>query len=263
MNYFYCPRSAIGENSFHIEGEEFSHLVHVMRAREGDEIRIVDGEGTAYDARIMSLKQKHAQGVLLRRYEHHHEPHLRLTLGVGMVKNPAKFDFLVEKATEIGVLEVIPLQTERTIRIHANVARWQKLALAAMKQAGRSALPRIRPVMSLEELLSTQEPFDAKFIAHEQRRAGEMLPQKPPKAGSRILYLVGPEGGFSDEEVDRCIRAGCLPQYFGERRLRTETAAIVAAATILLFPPDDSGAGNTAFDGGENFAGRGPAGAEN
>ncbi len=241
MNYFYCPRQNINGTTFRIDGDEYSHLVHVMRAKEGDEIMVVDGEGTAYDARIVSLKHKNATGELLRTYAHHHEPDMHLTLAVGMVKNPAKFDFLVEKTTELGVREIIPLQTERTIRVHANVGRWEKLALAAMKQAGRSVLPAIRPPMPLENLLASDEPFDVKYLAHEQR-----LPAANPRLerARRILFLVGPEGGFSDAEVDRCLQAGCSPRYFGERRLRTETAAIVAAASVLLPSGEESGAGN-------------------
>ncbi len=239
MNYFYCPRQNIDGTSFRIEGEEYSHLVHVMRAREGDEIIVVDGEGTAYDARIVSLKHKSATGELLRAHAHHHEPEIQLTLAVGMVKNPAKFDFLVEKTTELGVREIIPLQTERTIRVHANVGRWEKLALAAMKQAGRSVLPAVRPPTTLGQLLSADKSFDLKYLAHEQRLADSASRQR---TGRRILFLVGPEGGFSDAEVDSCLQAGYLPRYFGERRLRTETAAIVAAASVLLPSVEESGA---------------------
>ena len=94
MDYFYCPQ--VRGTGFSIEGEEVTHLVHVMRKKEGDEIRIVDGLGTAYDARIESVSRTAAAGTILRTYERHNEPALALTLAVGLLKNPSKFDFLIE-----------------------------------------------------------------------------------------------------------------------------------------------------------------------
>src|SRR5437879_6145287 len=142
MDYFYTPPKNISTDSLVLDGEEFAHLIHVMRKNEGDEIRVVDGMGTAYDVRLGAVKKHMVRCNILRTLPNHHEPSRSVTLAVGILKNPSKFDFLVEKATEIGVHEIVPLQTERTIPGHAKVDRWQKLALAAMKQCGRSYLPQ-------------------------------------------------------------------------------------------------------------------------
>jgi 16S rRNA (uracil1498-N3)-methyltransferase len=230
MDYFYCTR--ITADSFTIDGEEASHLLHVMRKKEGDEIRLVDGLGTAYDARIESVAKHAASGSVLRSYAGHHEPALRLTLAVGLLKNPSKFDFIVEKVTELGVYEIIPLSTERTIPSHDKSDRWQKLALAAMKQSGRSFLPHVHPVRSLKELLADPRPFDRKLIAHERPLDGAPTPAFLSTASAVIL--VGPEGGFSDAEVEAAAAAGYRPWYLGERRLRTETASVVTVAQAIL-----------------------------
>src|SRR5258707_81233 len=143
MDYFYCPPQNIRNDTFLIDDEEFSHLVHVMRKKEGDEIMIVDGGGHAFEARIEEVRQKTARGTITRGYTNLHEPRIDVTVAVGILKNPSKFDFLVEKVTELGVRQIVPLLTERTIPAHAKIDRWQKLALAAMKQSGRSFLPRV------------------------------------------------------------------------------------------------------------------------
>jgi len=232
MDYFYCPPENIRGNSFLIDGEEFSHLVHVMRKREGEEIRIVDGKGNAFDARIDEIK-KVARGVILQSYKNHHEPQIDVTIAAGIVKNPSKFDFLVEKVTEIGVRRIIPLRTERTIPDHAKTDRWQKLALAAMKQSGRSFLPTIDGLTELGALIDRNDQHDVKLIAHEKADSAERPPDILLKNARSILILVGPEGGFSNEEVAKCLEAKFQLLSLGDRRLRTETAAIVAATLVL------------------------------
>ncbi|HUN66112.1 MAG TPA: RsmE family RNA methyltransferase [Bacteroidota bacterium] len=231
-DYFYCPPRQIREGRFTIDGEEGAHLVHVMRKKAGDTIRIVDGAGTAYDAGITGIRGKTVTGDVIARYEDLHEPALHVTLGVGMLKNPSKFDFLVEKTVELGVRAIVPLLTERTIPSHAKTDRWQKLALAAMKQCGRSYLPRIHDVTPLSALLAESPPGVPKYIAHEQPLDGAGAGGSVPSAG-QLLLLVGPEGGFSEGEVSDARDAGCRPLFFGERRLRTETAAIVAVTAFL------------------------------
>ncbi len=233
MDYFYCPPDHISGTRFTIDDEEFSHLVHVMRKQEGDEIRIVDGKGTAYDARLEEIKKKIAVGTIARTYPHHNEPALKLTVAVGVLKNPSKFDFLVEKITELGVREIIPMVTERTIPSHAKIDRWQKLALAAMKQSGRAFLPEVREMQSLTDVLSHHSSHSMKLIAHEKRIEGFHLKKKPSDVRSMIV-LVGPEGGFSEDEMYQAVAAGFVPWYLGERRMRTETAAVVISAMALL-----------------------------
>jgi len=234
MDYFYCPPEKIVHGTVNIEGEEFAHLTHVMRKKVGDEIRVVDGKGTAFDVRLESINMKIAAGTILATHSNHNEPHVSLTIGVGILKNPSKFDFLVEKITELGVKEIIPLRTERTIPSHAKIDRWQKLALAAMKQSGRSFLPCVREMIFLDELINEANPYNLKLIAHEKVEDSSKLKDLISSKTASAIALIGPEGGFTDDEVEACIHSGFKPICFGSRRLRTETAAIVAASMILI-----------------------------
>ena len=234
MDYFYCSPDKIVKDSALIDGEEFAHLVHVMRKKEGDEIRVVDGLGTAYDVRLADVKNKRALGLITTTQQHHHEPSTAVTLAVAILKNPSKYDFLVEKVTELGVREIVPLKTERTIPDHAKVDRWQKLALAAMKQTGRAYLPQVRELISLDGLLAAERPFDLKVIAHQEGKGLTRYEKTFLPRYKSTIVLIGPEGGFSDDEVRRCVAAGYIPVSLGERRLRTETAAIVMSALAIL-----------------------------
>jgi 16S rRNA (uracil1498-N3)-methyltransferase len=234
MDYFYAPPDRIDGTSVLIDGEELSHLVHVMRKKEGDEIMVVDGEGSAYDVVLEAVTKRSARGLIRHSHRHYHEPASRVTLAVGILKNPSKFDFLVEKATEVGVIAIIPLRTERTIPAHAKIDRWQKLALAAMKQSGRSYLPRVKELISLEELVRTGTAFQRRLIAHSEAVAPLPAAERLVPEPESTLILVGPEGGFSESEVSKCVGAGFRPVYLGERRLRTETASIALATLAIL-----------------------------
>ncbi len=234
MDTFYCPPGGVRAGTLVIGGEEFSHLTHVMRKREGDALMVVDGKGNAYEVVISGIGRRDAHCTIVKTHTGFREPRFPVTLGVGILKNPSKFDFLVEKATELGVHAVVPLRTERTIPRTAKSERWRKLALAAMKQCGRSFWPEVRELTTLGALLGDSGKYDMKLVAHE-RAPGEGMPHPgdldpPPKSA---LVLIGPEGGFSEEEVSLCRGSGFGTVWLGERRLRTETAAIASLA--LLF----------------------------
>src|ERR1041385_3255321 len=217
MDYFYCPPDKITKEHVLIDGEEFAHLTHVMRKSEGDEICVVDGRGNAYDVRLTEINKKKALGIIHQSQSAHHEPSVAVTLAVGVLKNPSKCDFLVEKATELGVKEIIPLKTERTIPNHAKVDRWQKLALAAMKQSCRSFLPSVKELAALEDVLGSAKSFDAKLVAHEKADHAVPLEKQLPSTPQSVMILIGPEGGFTEEEIERCVAAGFTTIYLGER----------------------------------------------
>jgi 16S rRNA (uracil1498-N3)-methyltransferase len=231
MEYFYAPPGSVTPPTLTITGDELLHMTHVMRMREGDALRVVDGVGNSYDARITSITRQAATCRITAHAQRVHEPARALTLAAGMLKNPSRFDYLVEKAAEIGVVRIVPLLTERTIPRHAKTERWQKLCVAAMKQSGRCVLPEIAPPVTFGEFLSSSEPHALKFIPHEQ--AEIPLTRSSIAGDGPVVVCIGPEGGFSDEEVARAKGAGFEPVSLGARRLRTETAALVACAIVL------------------------------
>ena len=232
MEYFYVPPGSVTPPTLTIEGPEFTHMTHVMRMREGDAIRAVDGNGNSYDALITSITRDSASCSITARAQGLHEPARALTLGAGMLKNPSRFDYLVEKATEIGVVQIVPLLTERTVPRHARTDRWQKLCVAAMKQSGRSVLPRVLEPLTFKEFISSCEPRAVKYIPHEQADI-PLDTSRIPGDGPAVV-CIGPEGGFSDEEAAGAQEAGFQPVSLGTRRLRTETAALVACTLVLL-----------------------------
>lgn len=232
MEYFYTPPKLISPSELIIEGDEFAHLTHVMRKTIGDPIRVVDGVGTAYDVKIIGIDKRSARCAITGAHKRLHEPDIDLTLGVGILKNPSRFDFLVEKVTELGVNTIVPLLTGRTIPRHAKVERWQKLALAAMKQSGRCVLPVIGDLTSFNEFVTSAPTDCLKFVLHEQ----STQPIATPLASNshNILRLcIGPEGGFADDEIAFAEGEGFLSVSLGQTRLRTETAAIAAAVRAL------------------------------
>jgi 16S rRNA (uracil1498-N3)-methyltransferase len=233
MDYFYSPPQNISDKEVVIDGDEFTHLTHVMRKTTDDTIRVVNGLGTAYDVRLTEIKKKTAHGAIFQTYQQHNEPAIDITIAVGILKNPSKFDFLVEKATELGIKQIIPLTTERTIPSHAKIDRWQKLALAAMKQCGRSYLPKVKVLTDLNTLLNEKENYSVKLIAHENPNFKIKSNDAVVTNAKSAIVLIGPEGGFSDDEVSLAEKAGYSVLYLGERRLRTETAAIVAVAKLI------------------------------
>ncbi len=233
MDYFYASPENISRETVEIVGEEFTHLAHVMRKEEGDIIRVVDGRGTAYDVTLTTIKKKIAVGRIDARYQNHNEPELKVAIAIGILKNPSRLDFLVEKVTELGVCEIIPMTTERTIAHHAKVERWQKLALAAMKQCGRSFLPGVAELQHFSNVLGKIHAYDVALVCHESTESVSALADVLHKNPKSILMLIGPEGGFTEDEFSSCVRAGCVAVSLGPRRLRTETAAIAGAALVL------------------------------
>ena len=233
MEYFYTPPSLVSGAHLAIEADEFSHLTHVMRKKPGDEICVVDGKGMAYDVVISEISARTALCSIIAKHHMKHEPRRKMIVGVGLLKNSSNFDYLVEKTTEIGVTAIVPLLTARTIPRHAKTDRWQKIALAAMKQCGRSVLPAIRPLMTLTDFVVSTRTDSFKYISHEKVESPALRDVGIGKDAT-VCLCIGPEGGFSPEEIEQASGAGYMAVSLGPRRLRTETAAIVAAAEILL-----------------------------
>jgi 16S rRNA (uracil1498-N3)-methyltransferase len=229
MEYFYAPPERITSTAAILEGDERHHLVRVMRIQPGDRVRIVDGAGSAFDAVVQEISQRTAVCTITASHRLLNEPGRTVTLAVGVLKNPSRFDYLVEKTVELGVSKIVPLLTERSIRKGTKVDRWRSIALAAMKQCGRCILPSIAPPTPFDAFLLSSSADAEKIMPHEKAEAGELH-----ILGQDIIMCIGPEGGFSDSEVQRAVNAGFKPVTLGPRRLRAETAAVVATAIALL-----------------------------
>lgn len=232
MDYFYTPPHLITASELSIDGDEFVHLTHVMRKKPGDAIRVVNGTGTAYDVTLAEISKRIARCEITATHPRLNEPAIDVTLGVAILKNASKFDFLVEKVTELGVNTIVPLLTERTIPHHAKIDRWQKLALAAMKQSCRCVLPTVYSLRSFTDFITSAAPVDLKLILHE-KSSQPITAALSSGAYHSVVLCVGPEGGFSDEEVGFALGKGFSPASLGQTRLRTETAGIVGVAMVV------------------------------
>jgi 16S rRNA (uracil1498-N3)-methyltransferase len=189
--------------------------------------------GIRYSVQITEITARRVVCAIHARETLSDEPPTRLHLAVGLLKNPARFDTLVEKTTELGARAIIPLITERTVARHGRCERWRKIAQAAMKQSGRCILPIIQDPLRFHEFLATLEPDSLRLIAHETVASPTMKSLSTSKNSSTYI-CIGPEGGFTEEEISEAVGNGFTVVGMGARRLRTETAAIVAAARLLL-----------------------------
>jgi 16S rRNA (uracil1498-N3)-methyltransferase len=163
------------------------------------------------------------------------EPKLRLTVATAVPKG-SRMEFAIEKGTELGVSRFVPLRTRRSIAgvPPGKIERWRRLALAAMKQSRRSVLPEVTHETSLPEVLTSVETVPLKFIADSAGQDIRQASIRGPKSdATEAVVLIGPEGGFTDDELSQAVEAGFVPLALGPRRLRVETAAVVAATLIL------------------------------
>jgi 16S rRNA (uracil1498-N3)-methyltransferase len=233
--FFYVPAEHIIDQHIAITGEEAKHISRVLRKHVGDRVWIVDGAGKAYETEIRLMTAEMIECRVLYEHHHLHEPDIAVTLAVAQVKNPSRMDWLIEKGTEVGVRTFIPLQTTRTIAKSIKEDRWNNIAIASMKQSGRCIMPRILPTMVFASLVKTAVEYDVKLIPYERTDhvlfiSEALKRRKPPRS---VLIIIGPEGGFTEEEILLAEKAGCMQVSLGRRRLRTETAAIIAAGWVI------------------------------
>ncbi len=218
-----------------ISGEECRHLHKVLRKRAGDTVAATDGRGNFFTVQLQEVGDSRAVGEIVGRRRLVGEPLVSLTLAQGIIRSQ-RMDWLVEKATEMGVRALVPVHTQFSQGGSSEIKlqRWRRLARAAVKQSGRSVLPEIgEPVLvsALRELL----PHPVLF-AHPGTRltVQEVLSKRRDSDVLRsVSLLVGPEGGFSDAEVARFLDWGFQQVHLGGRRLRSETAAVTMIALTL------------------------------
>lgn len=230
MHLFYTP-DLVGD-TYRLSEEESKHCVRVLRLTEGDQLFLVDGKGLFCEAVIVTAYTK---GCILRvvdRKDGYGKRGYQLTIGVAPTKNIDRFEWFLEKATEIGIDKIVPLVSRYSERKEIKPERLEKVMVSAMKQSIKAFLPIINPMLPFKEAI--KEPFlGQKFIAHCHNGKKPLLRDTITK-GLDVSVLIGPEGDFSSEEVELAINEGFIPVSLGGSRLRTETAALVACHTVNL-----------------------------
>ena len=243
MELFYAYETD-GRNC-RLDPEESGHCVRVLRHRTGDEIHVIDGAGTMYRCRLTDDSPKGAEAQVLESFPGWGSHPYRLTVGCCPTKNNDRFEWFVEKAVEVGVDRIVPLIGDRSERKVYKTERAARIALSATKQSLKARIPEIAEPVSVKEFIR-EEPIlrsaqsdrsELKLIAYCFEGDTERISiQDALKTydGDDITILIGPEGDFSPEEARLAIENGYQPVHLGASRLRTETAAVVAATAVYL-----------------------------
>ena len=239
---FYAPPEAFSpdKKSVTLSPEETRHARNVLRLQRGDEIYVFDGAGKEFRCLVCEFARDGAVLDVKAEVEPaRSESPLHLTLAVGLLKGE-KFDLVVQKATELGASRVIPVVTSRADVLlrdgnegQRKGIRWQRLALEAAKQCGRTRLMEIKPPVEFGDLIRDSGPADELRVMFAEREGASFLnAMKDLKAATRAIGLVGSEGGWTDDEIRQARSDGWKIVTLGGRTLRAETAAIVAATLL-------------------------------
>jgi len=229
MHFFYNPH--IQGDSFELEEQESKHAIRVLRLVRDDRVILIDGRGGWYEAAIIDDHPKRCK-LQIQSYTPDYRPlSYSLHLAVAPTKNLDRFEWFLEKATEIGISEITPLICRRSERRQVKYERLEKILVSAMKQSLKAYKPKLNNPVSMEEFLRTDQQ-GILGIAHcyplERKGIKEL-----DHSGTYTL-IVGPEGDFTEVEVSNALKAGYVPFHLGESRLRTETAALYITTAISL-----------------------------
>ena len=230
MHLFYTPD--LKDDTYRLSEEESKHCVRVLRLTEGDPLFLIDGKGLFCEAVIVTAHPKACALKVVDRKSNYGKRDFQLSLAVAPTKNIDRFEWFLEKSTEIGIDKVIPLICRYSERKEIKPERLEKVMVSAMKQSIKAYLPVLSPLQTFKETIKSSLSGQ-KFIAHCYEGEKQLL-RDVVIPGKDVLILIGPEGDFSTEEVEMAINEGFVPISLGNSRLRTETAALVACHTVNL-----------------------------
>jgi len=216
--------------------EESRHIVKVLRKREGDVIHLTNGKNTLFQAEIVEANDKKCIVKIVKISKEKNNRNYKINIAIAPTKNNNRFEWFLEKATEIGVDEIFPILCAHSERKIIKHERMQKVVVTAMKQSLQYQLPVLHELTTFEQAMSA-EFKGQKIIAqclYDNDSSKMNLLQKTIKPATDILVLIGPEGGFSDKEIQIALSNGFVPVSLGNNRLRTETAGIITVHTIQL-----------------------------
>jgi 16S rRNA (uracil1498-N3)-methyltransferase len=230
MNLFYAP--SLNNNSHTLDEEESRHCIRTLRLKKGDILHVTDGKGNVFETTILDPNPKRCTVEVTSVRKDYQKREFHLHIAIAPTKNTARFEWFLEKATEIGIDEITPLICLRSERTEIRVTRFEKVLIAAMKQSLKAYLPALHEPVKWHNFID--RPFNGqKFIASCDPEVTVALSNNYHK-GTNALILIGPEGDFSKDEIANAKKSGFIPISLGKSRLRTETAGIVACHTINL-----------------------------
>jgi 16S rRNA (uracil1498-N3)-methyltransferase len=228
---FYIDEYDASQKEIVLEEETSRHIVQVLRMKVGEMINLTDGEGNLLTAEIVGDHKKRCTVKIIdSRFTTHGSR--KITIAISLLKNPSRFEWFLEKATEIGVHEIIPLICERTEKEKFRFERMNGILISALLQSQQSWLPILHEPVQFDNLKMRQCANDTNFIAHCANDYKQQLSNIKIDTLSNYLICIGPEGDFTKQEIDLAIQNKFIPVSLGDTRLRSETAGIVAAALL-------------------------------
>jgi 16S rRNA (uracil1498-N3)-methyltransferase len=234
MTRIYQQQALSVNANIQLDEQASHHVARVLRRVVGDKITVFNGEGGEYEAVIEQMTKKNIQVVIKTFFPREAESPINITLAQGLARGE-KMDFIVQKAVELGVKNIVPLITERCnvkldgAREEKRVQHWQSVAISACEQSGRNYVPMVFAPITLQNWLP-QAKADKCFVL--SPHVANKLPEEKLPANATIILLIGPEGGLSDAEVNAATSNGFLPLNLGPRVLRTETAPLAAISML-------------------------------
>ena len=233
MELFFAPPSQINldSNTLTLPEQEFLHATKVLRHKVGDTIHCINGKGTRYDAIIETIDKTSLTAKIISTHIQE-PPQTRVSIAISLTKTSDRFENFLEKSTELGISEILPMITQRTVsrpdeqRRNGKNERWEKIILSACKQSQRYHLPTLHPIQRFADVLKRDD--ELKLIPYEFSTKQGL----PSMLGKRVLFLIGPEGGFTPEEVIIAKTHGFKEISLGKTILRVDTAGIFALSLV-------------------------------
>ena len=236
--YIKQDRSFEFNQKIEVEGEEFNHIVNVMRKKVGDQICVIDGSGTDYECEIEEIGKKKLILKILKMQDNNSETNSNVTVFQALVKGD-KFELIIQKLTELGVKKVVPFESEfcQVKKSTTRLDRLEKISIEALKQSGRSKKVEITEILSFQEMLKALKNYDKVVFAYENSKTS-LTKNDLSESGKplkNVALIVGREGGFSEKENEEIIKQKNVQQIsMGNRILRAETAAISLTSVVMF-----------------------------
>lgn len=241
LHRFFISAESFRGDEVVLTGPQAHKICHVLRLKDGDYIVVLDNTGVEFEVVLTALAPNKVTGRVLEKREATGEPHVQITLYQSLLSRD-KFEWVLQKCTEVGVSRFVPVVTNRTIVRDSDhtkadkLERWRRIITSAAEQSHRGRIPELTPPTKLEEALAQLTEYDLSLMASTDAECTSLhncLQQYKPKRVARIALFIGPEGGFTKQEEHHGTESGAICFNLGRRILRTETAAVVAGALIL------------------------------
>lgn len=231
MQLFYTPNISNTDTSFTFDREESRHIIKVLRKKEGDTIYLTNGKGSLFTAEITFAADKKCTVAVTTEQTSEPLPYY-LHLAVAPTKMNDRYEWFLEKATEIGISEITPIICDHSERTVFKAERFEKIVQSAMKQSLQYYLPKLNAPIAFKDFID-KEQSGLQFIAHCEETNKKLL-KNELQPQQKTTILIGPEGDFSVKEIEIALKRNYIPVSLGNTRLRTETAAIVAAHSVAF-----------------------------